>query len=531
MISAAIDLLLGSLGRWALISETWAAGGSAVDLDEASGRPEPRAARQSQRGPGGHGTDTRPEGGPGDDVEREVDPQVDARERDGRGDAQRVRPHPRGEERDRGRGGERGGGVAGRERGVRGDRDQGAEAGIGLRRARPLEHVLERAHRDGRRQRRGDCGQEGERRAAAPHVAAQAESDEQRTLDPPRGKRDEHGGQDRMLERRRKVDQRLVEGVELGQQGPEQATSAPRLLLAVNGHASGVGDPRRTLAELDAMLSELGASAETALTGTEDDLFEALRTAAATGRRLVLVGGDGSLHAAANARLGRLPELALVPAGRANNIARVFGIPTDRATALAVAARAPARPLDALRVETPERALYALEAVSAGFHARARSGYEAENSADLRQGARALARAVRDYEPFEIQARLDGADLATHRGAQLFISNLPYFGFGFEVDPGADPADGRAEAILLEAVGRPQLLSLLAAAYRGRHLDRRGVRLASTRRAELTVPVPLVADAVPLGTTTAAVTVEPGRLRLASPGAGGAASTPGGVRP
>jgi diacylglycerol kinase (ATP) len=292
-----------------------------------------------------------------------------------------------------------------------------------------------------------------------------------------------------------------------------------------------VGDPRRTLAELDAMLSELGASAETALTGTEDDLFEALRTAAATGRRLVLVGGDGSLHAAANARLGRLPELALVPAGRANNIARAFGIPTDRATALAVAARAPARPLDALRVETPERALYALEAVSAGFHARARSGYEAENSADLRQGARALARAVRDYEPFEIQARLDGADLATHRGAQLFISNLPYFGFGFEVDPGADPADGRAEAILLEAVGRPQLLSLLAATYRGRHLDRRGVRLASTRRAELTVPVPLVADAVPLGTTTAAVTVEPGRLRLASPGAGDAASTPGGVRP
>jgi hypothetical protein len=33
----------------------------------------------------------------------------------------------------------------------------------------------------------------------------------------------------------------------------------------------------------------------------------------------------------------------------------------------------------------------------------------------------------------------------------------------------------------------------------------------------LTVPLPLVADAVPLGTTTATVTVEPARLRLAAP--------------
>jgi diacylglycerol kinase family enzyme len=253
------------------------------------------------------------------------------------------------------------------------------------------------------------------------------------------------------------------------------------------------------------------------LTNDEDELFEALRAAAATRRRLVLVGGDGSLHAAANARLGRLPELALVPAGRANNIARAFGIPSDRPSALAIAARAPARPLDALRVRTPERTLYALEALSAGFHARARSGYDGENSADLRQGVRVLARAVRDYEPFDIRAVLDGAELGTRRGAQLFISNLPYFGFGFEVDPGADPADGRGEAILLEASGRAELLRVLGATYRGHHLGRPGIRRVSTRTAQLTVPLPLVADAVPLGTTTATVTVEPARLRLASP--------------
>jgi diacylglycerol kinase (ATP) len=287
----------------------------------------------------------------------------------------------------------------------------------------------------------------------------------------------------------------------------------------INGRASGVEDPIRTADELAALLEELGASAEATVTSTEDDLFEALRAAVATRRRVVVVGGDGSLHQAANAPLGRLPELGLVPAGRANNIARALRVPTDRASALTVAAHAAARPVDVLRVETPERTLYALEALSAGFQAEARAGYDGENSADLRQGVLALARAVRSFAPYRVRARLDGAELGSASAAQLFLSNLPYFGFGFEVDPGADAADGRLEAILIEAGGRAALLRLLAAAYRGRHIGRPGVRRVSVRRAELTEPLPLVADAMPLGTTTATVTVERDRLRVATPGA------------
>lgn len=99
--------------------------------------------------------------------------------------------------------------------------------------------------------------------------------------------------------------------------------------------------------------------------------------------------------------------------------------------------------------------------------------------------------------------------------AQLFLSNLPYFGFGFEVAPGADAADGRLDAILIEARGRPALVRLLAATYRGRHLGRPGVRRRSGRRAVLTEPLPLVADATPLGVTTAIVSVDRGRLRVA----------------
>jgi diacylglycerol kinase (ATP) len=285
----------------------------------------------------------------------------------------------------------------------------------------------------------------------------------------------------------------------------------------VNGRASGVGDPERTAEELRAGLEEHGADADAVVTGSEEELWQVLGFAAQHDRRVVLVGGDGTPHAAANAPLARLPELALVPAGRANNIARALGIPTTRHEALAVAAQMPARPLDALRVATPDRFVYALEAVSAGFQAEARGSYQADNSGDLRQGLRALVRAIRRFRPYSAALRFEDGVTRSDAIAQVFLSNLPYFGFGFEVAPGADPADGRLDAITLEARGRGRLVRLLLAARRGRHLAKRGVRRVSAARVKLTRPLPLVADAVPLGTTTATVSVEPARLRVAAP--------------
>ena len=261
----------------------------------------------------------------------------------------------------------------------------------------------------------------------------------------------------------------------------------------------------------------LGAQAETVVTKSEEELWSELRRALSQGSRVVLVGGDGSLHAAANAPLRRLPELALVPAGRANNIARALGIPVERGAALALAASGRARPLDALRVVTPDRLIYALEAVSAGFQAEARSAYDSDNSADLRQGLAAFVRALVRYRPYASAVLLSGGVLRSRSTAQLFFSNLPYFGFGFEVDPGADPGDGRFNAIAIEARSRRRLLWLLGASRRGRHIGRRGVRRLSARFARVMEPLPLVADSVPLGVTTATVTVEPARLRVAAP--------------
>jgi membrane-associated protein len=491
-----------------------------------------RLRRARQRRPGheparherGDRAERRAHQGSGDHVERVVHAQIYARERDRRRQAERPESQPRAEQRNDGGAGEGGSAVAGGERRVAGERHEGGEPGLGLRRPRTIEELLEAlGHDRGAQERgRGRGGGDGQTPASS-QVGAEPKRHEQWPLDPPGGEDHEQRGQDRMLEERRGLDERPVEVERRHRKRAPEGSKHPTLLVIVNARASGVENPERTGDELVAILHELGSSAGAAVTHTEAGLWEALRAAADSRSRAVLVGGDGSLHAAANAPLAALPELALVPAGRANNIARALGIPADRLGALRVAALDSARPLDALRVRTPERTIYALEAVSAGFQAEARGSYSADNSADLRKGLRAFVRAVRRYEPYRVHARVDDLEVGPVTAAQLFLSNLSYFGFGFEVNPGADPADGRLEAILLEAHGRAALLRLLHAAYRGRHLERPGVVRLSGHSAELTEALPLVADAVPLGTTTATVSVEPAHLRVASPDPGGTA--------
>jgi diacylglycerol kinase (ATP) len=287
--------------------------------------------------------------------------------------------------------------------------------------------------------------------------------------------------------------------------------------LVVNGRASGADGSAEVVDRATAALQDAGARVHALVTSDEDELAAAVRDA--DDRRVVLVGGDGTVHALANLDVAALPPAALLPAGRANNIAHALGIPVDWRAAAELAVRGRAAGVDVLEVVTPERRLFAVEGVSGGFHAAARHRYTGENSADLTAGVKALVAELVAFRPHRVDLRTDGAPAFDGPAAQVFLSNLPLFGFGFNVNPLGDPADGRLDAIVLETATRRGVARLLSAARHGTHLGREGVNWSRATRAHLEAPIPLVADAQPLGVTTATVTVAQGRLRLVAPGA------------
>jgi len=289
----------------------------------------------------------------------------------------------------------------------------------------------------------------------------------------------------------------------------------PNLLLVANVNASGVAGKRETIDRIASLLRGFGAGVETRWTSSPRELDEFISEEE---RRIVLIGGDGTLHAVANI-CGQKPEVALIPRGRANNIARALGVPPDLSWAAKLAVQGIAHPIDGIAVESPELAMTALEGVSVGFHAQARAHYRGVNSADTAAGVAAAMDAFAHFAPVSVALEVDGVP-AVRRLGQLFVVNFPFFGPRLAVAPDADPADGVLEVVELDAGRRSSLALELARLRRGRHLGHDGVRIRSAERIRIATggASPVVADTTVLRSGSVELAVRPNTISVVGPG-------------
>lgn len=75
-------------------------------------------------------------------------------------------------------------------------------------------------------------------------------------------------------------------------------------------------------------------------------MAQAIESAAAAHRRIVVAGGDGTIASAAQLLTGTATELAILPLGTLNHFARDLGIASDLAEAAKLAVQGNARPVD-----------------------------------------------------------------------------------------------------------------------------------------------------------------------------------------
>jgi diacylglycerol kinase (ATP) len=293
------------------------------------------------------------------------------------------------------------------------------------------------------------------------------------------------------------------------------AAGRSSLLLVANANASGLGGKREAVDAAASLLRVFGARVETRLTGDPRELDGLVSEEE---RRVVLIGGDGTLHAVANVH-GHKPEIALLPRGRANNIARALGVPLDLRSAARLAVQGIAHPLDGIAVEAPELSMTALEGVSVGFHAQARARYHGVNSADLAAGAAAALSAFAHFEPISVALEIDG-ELEVRRLGQLFVLNFPFFGPRLPVARGADPGDGALEVVEIDAGGRSGLAVELARLRRGTHLGHRGARIRTGSRVRIATAgqSPIVADTTVIERGPVELAVRPRTIRVVGPG-------------
>lgn len=210
-------------------------------------------------------------------------------------------------------------------------------------------------------------------------------------------------------------------------------------------------------------------------TSDADELGEALGRADSS--PIVIVGGDGSLHAVVNALhsldlLGR-SRLGLIPLGTGNDFARGVDLPLDPAEAAEVVVAGHVVPVDLI---VDSRGQVSINAVHLGVGAQASRAAEKwkPRFARLKLGKLGYVAGVLQAgarpEFIQVAVNVDGEEHHP-RGhiSQVAIGNGSHVGGGTELVPGADPSSGRLVVIISRARGRIARLLYLTRLRTGKH--------------------------------------------------------------
>ena len=231
-------------------------------------------------------------------------------------------------------------------------------------------------------------------------------------------------------------------------------------------------------------LAELGAAGPVELVATTDGSRLAEAVHACRGRRLVVMGGDGSVHRLVHVlhEQDRLDQVvALVPAGTGNDLARGHGIPIDpvRAARLATTGSPHARDL-----ALDEDGGVVVNVVHAGPSARSVERATRVKSV-LGKAAYAVGAFVQGFTVTGAHLRVQVDGEVLHDGGDrvlmVAVALGSSIGGGARVAPGAEQLRGEVAVTVSLATGPVARVAYAWSMRTGQHLHREDVLRSSGR--------------------------------------------------
>lgn len=282
------------------------------------------------------------------------------------------------------------------------------------------------------------------------------------------------------------------------------------------------GRAKSRLPTIEKLLRDNSVEPDTHCSTSMGDLEQQIRAAVDSGvERLIVAGGDGSVHEAVNGimRADKDAALGVIPIGTGNDFAKAANIPLDWQTATRLLAdritsNSAIRRIDVGRMNDR----YFGNGVGIGFDAKV-----SRIAADLSWPIGDLIYLVAVF-----RAIADGiitphmkivADDYTWDGPLTLanISNGPWVGGMFHIAPMADHADGILDLLIVAPVSGPRILRLLPKLMQGSHMNEPEISRVGVRKLQITVsaPVPSHMDGeiMPLGTSFD-IEILPGVLAL-----------------
>lgn len=259
--------------------------------------------------------------------------------------------------------------------------------------------------------------------------------------------------------------------------------SRSRRALLVANVAAGQGDKAVLAARVARELGALGFEVELAPTAGPGDATRLAREGVAGGCEVVFaLGGDGTQRETAAGLVGSPVPLGPLPGGTTNVLVRALGLPAEPLAAARALANLPPRPLAAGRAGDH---LFLMQ-VSGGFDAHVLANLDGAGKRRFGKayiGAAALRRFWRYGYPYFQAETESGERLA---GSLVVVANIPLYGGGFCMAPGARTDRSGFEVVAFAGRGRWATLGFAFDLALGRHLRRPDVQVRTVQEVHLT---------------------------------------------
>jgi diacylglycerol kinase family enzyme len=289
------------------------------------------------------------------------------------------------------------------------------------------------------------------------------------------------------------------------------------LCLVVNPAAGG-GRALRTLAAATAALDGASARYQVQPSASLAHARELAAAAAQRGEVTVAVGGDGLAGALAGAVADAGGVMALIPAGRGNDLARELGLPPGAAAAAAAILDGQQAELDLLGLSIPGQP-EETAALSAYLGLPSVAGEIANRSRLIRGPATypvAALRALARWRPVSFRVEqtggpggpVAGIPAGEFPGYGVVLANSRFFGGGMQVCPPARTSDGCLDVVVMHDATKAAFVRVLLRIRAGTHVSLPQVALgqaaAVTVTADTALPVAADGETLPWGSPLAA---------------------------
>jgi YegS/Rv2252/BmrU family lipid kinase len=288
-----------------------------------------------------------------------------------------------------------------------------------------------------------------------------------------------------------------------------------RAFTALVNPISGGGRAAERWAPLAGRLSTAGADVRVELTRGREHAVEAARTAADEGRVVVAVGGDGLVRDVAEGVVTTAGTMAIVPAGRGNDLARTLRLPTSTDGLADLLLTAEPRPLDVIDLD----GTIVVGNVYCGIDSVSNAIINANRRIPAKLVYRlAPVRAILTWHAPTFTVTLDG-DVRTLKAHSVVVANSGAYGHGLRIVPSAVLDDGRLDVLLVGDGPRRAVVSFMRAAQRGTHVSRAEVEVVRAREVTIAADrsLPVCGDGEELGTLPATMRIRAAALPLLAP--------------